>query len=788
MCFSQFTSLIRSHSTSTRREKADPELYNFLTRSRSRSQSKPSLSLPSRSSPVPELPENGQPLQSHPSENQLRPPSPGTKPPTRGQSRPLSSTTTATNTTITPSTPRAKRQPPTSAPVRPLPANEKSGHSPPVPTKNGIKKQKKHSLFGISLPNSRKSSASNSRPVSPSPAPPDEGAAPASDADQASITNGHDDTPRPNKFATTSISRARSTGPSANQNPIPSTSRAPLSTSSSASSRLDQFFRTQRLFSGKPASTSGKNPQRPTPSTARTTSPTLVSAPLKRIPSIQQQARLIKTPDPVTTSPSPMKLKKAETLPPLPKIVHTPATPVRPTTSPSARQKENDTTDSSQHFRPSAADEGNLVGIRMGASSSSATGKGKEKERETVGARSIRAGTSLSNRAGKHGSFDFERPGWLGSIVRSGSGGTVQTMTSATHSRSGESVGLVRDSMSVGPGMAGIGTLQREISLKRVSEEEERAKQKADQHNKHRKHQSLQPMPHQTADPVQASTSTSRTGKSSSLGKANGKRVLFSNGPSRLVGLSHGPFAFEPPVPSPTFSTGSVGSRNGDTTRKAKEAERRKEEERQRERDKKPRRDRAPVPVPAAPINPGYRSGTKGRSLDLGLGLAWAPSKVREDALLPSSTFFMKSLSGASTPAGRSPVGSFSSTHQRSNSGSGSKRRGFPSGIEEVDESGRTQGGKEVADDFRSVLDGDGYAAFKQYVHRFDAHDIPFDGPTGIVAQVEKLLNKAPSLASDERKQLLDKLLLVGIPELAFALVHATLCTPHLYTAYIRLY
>ena len=30
------------------------------------------------------------------------------------------------------------------------------------------------------------------------------------------------------------------------------------------------------------------------------------------------------------------------------------------------------------------------------------------------------------------------------------------------------------------------------------------------------------------------------------------------------------------------------------------------------------------------------------RSLDLGLGLAWAPSKVREEALLPKSSFFTR--------------------------------------------------------------------------------------------------------------------------------------------------
>ena len=41
-------------------------------------------------------------------------------------------------------------------------------------------------------------------------------------------------------------------------------------------------------------------------------------------------------------------------------------------------------------------------------------------------------------------------------------------------------------------------------------------------------------------------------------------------------------------------------------------------------------------------------------------------------------------------------------------------------------------------------------------VHRFDAHDIPFDGPTGIVARVERLLMVAPGLDENGKRQLLD--------------------------------
>ncbi|KAJ7876247.1 hypothetical protein B0H13DRAFT_1632301, partial [Mycena leptocephala] len=109
------------------------------------------------------------------------------------------------------------------------------------------------------------------------------------------------------------------------------------------------------------------------------------------------------------------------------------------------------------------------------------------------------------------------------------------------------------------------------------------------------------------------------------------------------------------------------------------------------------------------------RSGKKGRSLDLGLGLAWAPTKVREDAVMPESSF------GRTLSASR-----------------------------------REQQGKEVAEVFRTALDEDGYRSFKKYVHRFDAHEIPFDGPTGIVTRVERLLRKAHHLGEDARKELLD--------------------------------
>ena len=41
--------------------------------------------------------------------------------------------------------------------------------------------------------------------------------------------------------------------------------------------------------------------------------------------------------------------------------------------------------------------------------------------------------------------------------------------------------------------------------------------------------------------------------------------------------------------------------------------------------------------------------------------------------------------------------------------------------------------------------------------HQFDANQMPFDGPTGIVSLVEHLLASAPHLGDEGKRALLDK-------------------------------
>ena len=57
---------------------------------------------------------------------------------------------------------------------------------------------------------------------------------------------------------------------------------------------------------------------------------------------------------------------------------------------------------------------------------------------------------------------------------------------------------------------------------------------------------------------------------------------------------------------------------------------------------------------------------------------------------------------------------------------------------------------------FKKIFSLDAFFLIKD-VHQFDAHEIPFDGPTGIVARVERLLDSAPGLRVEEKQHLLDK-------------------------------
>lgn len=436
---------------------------------------------------------------------------------------------------------------------------------------------------------------------------------------------------------------------------------------------------------------------------------------------------------------------------------------------------------------------------------------------------------SNSARSTKHGSFDFERPGWSSASMmqRTGSAGSGSAVSGPAEKERERASALA-------PGMAGIGTLQKEASRrvqegKRVQDRgREREKERKRlllgvEREKERERDKVTHSQRTTPSDQHGSTSTAggtsgttNTNKTSSASKATGKRYtnVKSGGgsaASRVTGgLQHGMFSFEPAVQTghASWSTGTNGTAltgGGDEFGKDKtnvnakaekeyervQLEKERERERQREMKRKGAKvngDRAPVPVPLPSTLPstaisgsvpgggllsgnnvpmGHRSGAKGRSLDLGLGLAWASSRVPEEALLPS-TFFVRSLSG-----GQRSTATTMTDGNGSSMGHG--ERGRRDGVEI--ERSTLKLGREVAEVFRRALDADGYRLFRSCtssflsffirlltsvlidVHRFDAHEIPFDGPNGIISLVERLLANAaaPQLGEEGKKRLLDK-------------------------------
>ncbi|KAF9450134.1 hypothetical protein P691DRAFT_811048 [Macrolepiota fuliginosa MF-IS2] len=141
----------------TRKLKKENRFYNFLTRSRSRSRSKQDHSPHRNRDSIPQVPQNGN-TQEHPD----------SKPPYRIPSRPLSSTTTATNTTITPGTPKAKRNPQSAIPVPSAsrPENSTNRSRPNTPSQS-TSNRRKINIFGISFGSSKSRSRSHSRPGTP---------------------------------------------------------------------------------------------------------------------------------------------------------------------------------------------------------------------------------------------------------------------------------------------------------------------------------------------------------------------------------------------------------------------------------------------------------------------------------------------------------------------------------------------------------------------------------------------------------------------------------------------
>ncbi|KAK7470414.1 hypothetical protein VKT23_001840 [Stygiomarasmius scandens] len=756
-----FSALFRSHSQRTPKTSstdyaraemnangADDErrtrnkFYSFLTRSRSRSRSKTSSN--GDVDPRPDPHSRNSSWSSRRSHHDHSMPS-ASKPTSILQSRPISTTTTATNTTITPPTPKASRT-----------INEQQHSNPP--SRPSTPKSPRRKFFGIPLSSSRKSSISSSRGTSPGgtnrPLPPTDVPPLPHHPD---LAHDHDPTPKSRK-SRSPIPFNRSESPS----PLPDTRSKPKFFSSRPHARKSDIPSTIPMPSlaphdPLPTPSSSSSSNAPSSSNHSNASP-IVSGPTRQASTSRIARRRASTSAATESNASSSSLihhrpheslEGVDAVGHIPRITTTPATPSK-TTSPTRMSHRKNSLDSSvgYRYRPllmvdeerdSPVDTKGKGKDVSAKSEKSDASSGSRKNGYTNGRRGPpQTSKPINIRATKHGSFDFERPGWTGGVISrslSANSGSTTYTNPANYSRSldsGGSKGVVKK-------------LDKDL-LPSKKEKKEREKDRTAR-NLGESSRKARPSPiliEDNEEPKPKHRTASILGLSSSLGRSSGKSALGS-GIARLVGMGHGPFSFEPPVPSPTYSQHSAKSRadaafsDGEVTvhEKDKDRRRRGDKDRTKPRDRARFEEPLPPPVPKYTSASGLRPNGKGRSLDLGLGLAWAPSKVREDALLPSGAFVN----------GRKAF-------------SASSRRGLSrTATVAVDvEEDRSKVGKEIADMFKNALDPEGFAKFKKYVLQFDAHEIPFDGPNGIISRAERLLDKTSNLEDDNKRRLVDSL------------------------------
>ncbi|EMD40923.1 hypothetical protein CERSUDRAFT_111506 [Gelatoporia subvermispora B] len=343
------------------------------------------------------------------------------------------------------------------------------------------------------------------------------------------------------------------------------------------------------------------------------------------------------------------------------------------------------------------------------------------------------AGVTARVKKIKHGSFDFERP--VSNDVGAGMSvkAALKSMGVGDHSAPH---GLHRSSSAKGtPRKERDGNVRADFRSQHVSSEPLQSRSRGkpvldvnthdltrrttgsstasrphpSAHHREAGNQNAHTLDYIPASPI-SSNSGNSSGMTSSWGRSAGKRMTRP---------SHPPFKFEPAVP-PIPGSPAVDEQRG-TPYRSTPTTRVHAEEIQ------------PIPQPSKLRQ--ARTAGKGRSLDLGLGLSWAPSRVREDAILHIG------VSGPSSTA-------TGATRIRT------RWRGA-----DVDEEGRLGLGTaaDVAEAFREALGDAAYGTFKTYVHRFDAHAIPLDGPYGLLTHIRRLLDSAPGLDARSKQRLLDR-------------------------------
>ncbi|KAF8450608.1 hypothetical protein L210DRAFT_3756162 [Boletus edulis BED1] len=300
---------------------------------------------------------------------------------------------------------------------------------------------------------------------------------------------------------------------------------------------------------------------------------------------------------------------------------------------------------------------------------------------------------NMTSHRGKLGSFDFERP--VSALNRSSS--TMERQkTLAPADNSSYSKGRLH-------------ALERTLSEDSAQAESSATPQLKPDHTGDTSVVSFSSLSLQTKSTGKDLGNNTPPGQSSSWGRASGKRVLRA---------SHGTFAFEPPSSLPNspnlhiFNLPSEPHQNGLSEPTSGLAQ---------SQPSTPKHSRGQSYNTSDHAEPGYHPGErkpkgKGRSLDLGLGLSWAPSRLREEVLMPGSILAREKAKL---------------------------------------EKNRTNGSN-VTKMFESLLSESRFQTFKKYVRSFDAHNIPFEGPSGLLASVEKLVAES-GLSERERKKLMSE-------------------------------
>lgn len=342
---------------------------------------------------------------------------------------------------------------------------------------------------------------------------------------------------------------------------------------------------------------------------------------------------------------------------------------------------------------------------------------------KTLGSNTTGPARNMTSHRGKLGSFDFERP--VSALNRS----------SSTVDRQGPHVPADNSSYS----KARLRSLERTVSedsargaKSRLLPGQAESPMLKPDHTGDTSVISFSSLSLQTKSTGKGVGGNTQAGQSSSWGRASGRRIPHT---------SHGTFTFEHPssVPSspnpPTFNLPSDPKQNDPkhipglpqsqpTTPLHAIFDARVKHSRGQSYNTMDQVERG-YSIPGEPKSKG-----KGRSLDLGLGLSWAPSRLREEVFMPGLMLEREKAK-----------------------------------LEKI-----RANGSDVTKMFECLLSESRFQTFKKCkdscpllrliliwfsdVRRFDAHIIPLEGPSGLLARVGKLLTET-GLSEPERDKLM---------------------------------